>query len=317
VDLRLRNESDILNTLLIVSVIILVLLVVVGARVGWVIAGRVLRPLQAINRAAKVASTGSLHHRVGLAGPHDEIQDLSDTFDDMLGKLDGAFKAYQRFAANASHELRTPLATTQTILDVALADPELDVDDLRKVSERVREMNHRNIETVEALLKLAELDQTPLLRDEIDVSALLRSVVDRLAHEIDAERLHVTVPDAPHGVRGDPVLIRQLLVNLVQNAVRHNQPGGTVHVTVEDHAEAGEVLLRIVNTGDAVSPESIGSLVEPFFRTRGRTTQTRASHNGHGLGLAIVSAIVKAHDGRLTMEANPGGGLTVEVVLPR
>ena len=203
------------------------------------------------------------------------------------------------------------------MLDVALADPELEADDLRKVSERVREMNHRNIETVEALLELAELDQTPLRRDEIDLPALIAQTVEGLAHEIDTRRLHVKVPHEPHRVLGDPVLIRQLLMNLIQNAVRHNRMDGTVDVTVQEHPDDGQVLLRIVNTGDQVSAETVGSLFEPFFRARGRAVHAQASHRGHGLGLAIASAIVKAHQGKITIESNPEGGLIVEVALPR
>ena len=157
--ITLRSADDILDTTVIVSLLVLLALVVCGAVVSWLVAGRILRPLQAVNHAAKVAGTGALDHRVGLRGPQDELKELSDTFDDMLERLDRSFAASQRFAANASHELRTPLAATQTMLEVALSDPDADSDELREVARRVLETNRRNIETVEALLDLSGIEQ--------------------------------------------------------------------------------------------------------------------------------------------------------------
>jgi two-component system sensor histidine kinase VanS len=160
----ITSPTDFLQVLLVVSLAALVILAVLSGVVGWIVAGRIIKPLAAINAAATRAATGTLDHRVGLEGPRDEIRDLSDTFDRMLASLERAFATHRRFAANASHELRTPLATTKTMIDVTLADPDSDADELRALAERVREVNQSSIETVNALLDLADVDSGTLVR---------------------------------------------------------------------------------------------------------------------------------------------------------
>ncbi|WP_317452927.1 HAMP domain-containing sensor histidine kinase [Streptomyces sp. CBMA29] len=313
--LHLSSASDILNTLLIVSAVVLVVLAVIGAVIGWVVAGRVLRPLAAINSAAKLAATGALDHRIGMRGPGDEVHDLADTFDDMLEKLDSSFQAHRRFAANASHELRTPLAANQTMLEVALADrepdPEAGYPELRKVAERVYRTNRRNIETVDSLLTLAEIGARGVRRDNLDLARIAADALRDLHDELDASGVRAELGLRPAAAVGDPVLLHRAVANLLQNAVRHNAAGGSLQVRTGPAPDGGAEV-RVANTGPVVPEGTVASLTEPFVRGTGRTGGQRH----HGLGLAIVAAVAEVHDAALDIAANPGGGLTVTFALP-
>ncbi len=312
--IMLRTPADILNTTLIISLLALAIVVVGGALIAWIIAGRMLRPLKAVNTAAQLAGAGSLDHRIGLDGPRDEVRDLADTFDLMLERLDLSFTTTQRFAANASHELRTPLTTTQTMLEVALADPDIDAAELRAVAERVLEANQREIETVEALLNLAELNGHNIGSDDIDLVSLVQVAVCDEGMAIDAVPLTITI-DSPisASVQGDAVLLRQAILNLIRNAIRHNVQEGTIHLTI--HQNEDMVVLSLENTGEQLSETLVANLKEPFFRSRGRVTGN-APH-GHGLGLAIVESVVRVHRGALRLQPRTGGGLIVEIEIPK
>lgn len=309
--LAITSADDFLRIYLVASAVALVVLAAIGGVVGWIVAGRIIRPLAAINAAATRAATGALDHRVGLDGPQDEIRDLSDTFDGMLASLERSFATHRRFAANASHELRTPLATTQTMIDVVLADPYASAGELRALAARVREVNRSNIEAVDALLDLADADTGELAHEPVNLSDITDAVVRELSDEATAAGVELRARTGEAATRGDPVLVRQAVANLVRNAVRHNRCGGraTVRLSMRDTSAR----VTIVNTGALVPQDSVEALVEPFVRGAGRTI-TRGS--GHGLGLAIVSAITTAHDGTLTLRPNPGGGLTVHLDLP-
>lgn len=306
----LTSATEILSTTLLAAVIALVLVVFAGALGAWIIAGRLLRPLRAINHAAQLAGTGSFDHRLGLVGPRDELHDLSDTFDDMLERLDRSFAASQRFAANASHELQTPLAATQTMLEVALADPDADAAELRAVARRVLETNRRNIETVQSLLELSGVDERSAEVTKVELAAVIRSELDILETEIRDEGVRMAVQvDDEIAVLGTPVLVRHAIGNLLRNAVRHNRPGGEIGVSLEARGE--NVEFRVTNTGPMVSEESLASLTEPFTRTAGRT-----AGRGHGLGLAIVASATRALGGEICLTANSAGGITASLTLP-
>lgn len=307
----ITSAEDFLTLFLIASSVALVLLAAIGGTVGWFVAGRIIRPLAAINAAATRAATGALDHRVGLDGPRDEIRDLSQTFDRMLASLERSFATHRRFAANASHELRTPLATTQTMIDVTLADPDADAAELRALAGRVREVNRANIDTVDALLDLAAADTAGLTRSRLNLADITDSVLGELADEAAAAGVALPPRTGAAVVSANAVLVRQALSNLVRNAIRHNRPGG--HATVRLSMDDGAARVTINNTGPSVHQDAIETLVEPFTRGAGRTL-TRG--RGHGLGLAIVSAITTAHDGELTLRPNPEGGLTALVRLP-
>jgi two-component system, OmpR family, sensor histidine kinase VanS len=316
--IEITTVEDFLDNLLIASVVALVLLAVLGGTVGWILAGRIIKPLAVINAAANRAATGTLDHRIDLGGPDDEINDLADTFDRMLASLERSFAAHRRFAANASHELRTPLATTKTMIDVVLADPAADRAELRRLAERLGEVNRASVETVDALLDLADADSGTVSPTSVDLADLVHGVVAQLADEAVAADVVLTAEadltggGPPCVALGDPVLLHQAVANLVRNAIRHNVPAGqaTVGVSTDDD----RTCVTVTNTGPLVPQESLDALTEPFVRGAGRAL-TRGS--GHGLGLAIVSAVASAHSGTLALHPNPDGGLTVHLDLPR
>ncbi|TFH53307.1 HAMP domain-containing protein [Actinomyces viscosus] len=305
------NLFELLDTILRSAVGALMLLAVVSGTVGWVLAGRMLRPLSSMNAAAKRAASGDLSQRLALSGPRDEIHDLADTFDDMLASLERSFSVHRRFAANASHELRTPLATTQTMIDVALSDPQASTEDLRRVLNRVLETNRANRETIDALLDLADAQSGRLAHEDVDMEATVRDALGLIAPEVAERDLRLSTHLLPARVPGDPVLLRQSVSNLLRNAARYNVDGGRITVGMAHLAD--DVRLTIRNDGPVVPADSVESLREPFVRGEGRG-RTRGS--GHGLGLAIVTAVATAHGGALHLSANPTGGLTAVLELP-
>ncbi len=310
--LRITLMSEFLNTMLVISLGALVLLALLSGAVGWVVAGRMLAPLSTMNEAAKQAASGDLSRRLSLTGPRDEIRDLADTYDHMLDSLETSLGTYRRFAANASHELRTPLATAQTMIDVTLADPAASAEQLRSLAERLRETNRANVETVDALLDLAEAQSGDLYREQVDLGEVVASALSQLVPEAGAREVDLPEPpDALVVVEGDPVLLRQAVSNLLRNAVRHNVAHGGIElelISTDDRAR-----LRVSNDGPLVPAERLESLREPFVRGSGRG---RTRDAGHGLGLAIVSAVATAHNGVLELSANPSGGLTATLDLP-
>jgi len=307
--LTIATETDVVNTLTVTSIVTLVILAAVGALVSWFVAGRVLRPLRRISDAVELASSGSLDHRIALGGPPDEITRLAFAFDAMLERLDRSFQTQERFVANAAHELRTPLATSKTVIDVALADPHH--RDLRPDVVRLRVATQRSIETVEALLDLSALAATPLQCSQVDLGALLDEVIAEVAAEANSAGVAVRSSPVDQLVLVNRPLIRQMISNLLLNAIRYNTAGGWVTVSVSG-AIGHDLLMTIENTGVPLDPESVPLLTEPFYRGAGRI-----SRQGSGLGLALVDAIVGAHLGRLTLHARAEGGLLAEVVLPR
>ena len=305
------NLFDLLSSIMRSAVGALALLVVLSGTVGWILAGRMLQPLSSMNAAAKRAASGDLSQRLDLSGPRDEIHDLADTFDNMLASLERSFSVHRRFAANASHELRTPLATTQTMIDVALSDPQASAEDLRTVLTRVLETNRANRETIDALLDLADAQSGKLAREDVDMEATVRDALGVIAPEVAERDLRVSTHLRAIQVQGDPVLLRQSVSNLLRNAARYNVDGGRIAVGMARLDDG--VRLTIRNDGPVVPEDKVDSLREPFVRGEGRG-RTRGS--GHGLGLAIVTAVATAHGGRLGLSANPTGGLTAVLELP-
>ncbi|MFI5533056.1 sensor histidine kinase [Kitasatospora sp. NPDC051853] len=310
------SRQEILESLLAAGGYALALMTAVGLVGGWFIAGRVLRPLQDLTGAARRAAAGALGHRVALSGPRDEFTELADAFDEMLERLQHSFEAQQRFAANASHELRTPLAVTRTMLQVAAADP--GGQDWGRLVARLQDTNQRGIEVSEALLQLADLDQSPPELAPTDLAAAAREALATVRDEAAAHATTVTASLDPAPTTGNAVLLRQAALNLLHNALRHNHPtGGTVTLTTGPHPRHPDrVRLTVTNTGAPLTPETVATLTEPFLRGRGRTAATDPARRGHGLGLTIVSAVTTAHHGLLTLTPGPGGGLHVTLDLP-
>ena len=276
---------------------------------GWGMAGRVLRPLQRITATAKRVSQDNLDERIGLDGPRDELKELADTFDGMLGRLSAAFASQRRFVANASHELRTPLTVIRTELDVTLADPDATTTDLRAMGETVRDATLDTERLIQALLTLARSEGGVTRRDPVDLADCARSAVAQTGADALVRDLAVRPVLDPAPVRGDRRLLERLVANLVENAVRHNVDGGTVEIRTA--SAAGRSTVQVHNDGPVVPPEAVPSLLEPFQRLdRG------ARGDGVGLGLSIVRSVAEAHGGSVELRARPAGGLVVRVSLP-
>jgi signal transduction histidine kinase len=302
-----------LHQFLVGSAIAMGLMVVVSAALGWVVAGRLLRPLRTMTAAARRISHDSLHERLAVSGPDDELKDLGDTIDDLLGRLEGAFAAQRRFVANASHELRTPLTTMRASLDVAVAKPGLVPAQTIALAGRLRRELDQVDELLEGLLALARAQHGALPgRATLSLDGLVSAALAERAGAIGA--MGLTVDHAGgDGVQvdGSSVLLRRMVDNVVDNAVRHNEPGGWIRVvTLVD----GPMTLLVVENGGAVLvQDQVDQLAQPFRRLG---ADRIGSERGAGLGLSIVAAIAEAHGGGLDLQARPGGGLRVGIVLP-
>ncbi|ATL33021.1 sensor histidine kinase [Streptomyces formicae] len=307
-----RDKEDVWASVLAISIGGLLVVTAVGLAAGWVLSRRLLAPLHTINRAAAQAGKGDLAYRINARGPRDELKQLADTFDTTLERLEESFGAHQRFAANASHELLTPLATTRAALQLAAADDS--GESLRELLPLLTETNERNIRVVKELLALAAADQVPCDTEPVDLAALVREVVADATGPAEGPALCVRADAVPCEVLGSATLLRQLVTNLVENAVTHNTgaPDAFVHVTVCGEG-AGNVALEVVNSGPLIAPETTDRLFEPFYRATPRV----GSERGHGLGLALVRSVARAHGGTSSATARAGGGLVVRVVLPR
>ncbi|HEY9388817.1 MAG TPA: HAMP domain-containing sensor histidine kinase [Mycobacteriales bacterium] len=290
------------------------LVVLVGVAAGYALAGQALAPVSRVTATARRLSTETLHDRIALAGPDDELKELADTFDDMLARLDAAFDSQRRFVANASHELRTPLAVIRTEVDVALADPEPTVADLCRMAGVVRDATRRADRLVEALLVLARGEaqerQGLEARELVDLAALVPTAVRTASVEAATRRVTVGVRAEPAPVRGDVSLLERLVGNLMENAIRHNVDDGEVRLTTGTDQKTA--WLTVWNTGPILENATVDELFEPF--RRGGTART--ANRGAGLGLSIVRAVASAHGGEATARSLPQGGLEVSVRLP-
>lgn len=291
-----------LDMLVAVSALSLLGVAVLSLVGGWWLSARVLRPLHAITATARRLSAGTLHERLALTGPRDELIELAETFDAMLDRLEAAFRSQRRFVANASHELRTPLAVQRAALQIGL-DGDFDRDDVARVRDHALATNRRVERIIDGLLVLARSDRGVEHREPVDLRDVVAQVVDQHRDQAAAGRIGLDARLADAVVLGDRVLITQLAVNLVSNALRHNDPGGTCWITT-----AAPGVLTVSNTGPEVDANEVPRLFAPF--------RADSSRGGAGLGLSIVDSIVRAHGGALTAVPRRGGGLRVEVVLP-
>ncbi|WP_367316699.1 sensor histidine kinase [Agreia sp. PsM10] len=302
------NRLDLIRVFQPVAAIVMIVLVTAGLLGGWVLAGRVLFPLDRIMDATRKASAGSLSHRIQLPGRNDEFHELADAFDTMLTRLEAQALEQQRFSANASHELRTPLTITKTLLDVARTDPDPDVT---ATIEQLAAINERAINLTEALLLLGRADQKSFVLEQVDLSLIAEQAAEILLPLAEKNGVVIDTSGEFCPSQGSPALLLQLTTNLIHNAIVHNLPNhGRIHVTSSNRADS--VILTVENTGPVVNPEIVATLTEPFQRG---VERVRSNHDGIGLGLAIVSSIVTAHNGLLSITAPPTGGLHVEVRL--
>ncbi|GAA0398127.1 hypothetical protein Acor_34750 [Acrocarpospora corrugata] len=266
----------------------------VSVIVGWLVAGRMLRPVHRITATARLLSVSNLHERIGLAGPKDELKELADTFDAMLDRLERSVTGQRRFIANASHELRTPLAVQRAAIEIGLPE------DIGEIRDKLLFHNHRTENLIDALLILAQAEHGLDRRKPVALDQVIQLALTETAPADVTE----TSRTEPFIVSGDSVLLNRLVANLVDNAIRYNHPGGTVDVTLS-HG-----VLTVRNTGPEVPKERFGDLFEPFRRLHTSRQQ------GSGLGLSIVASIAKAHDADVRARPNPGGGLELTVAFP-
>jgi signal transduction histidine kinase len=291
--------------------IALAIVTVLALALGWLAAGRVLRPLAVITAAARRISASSLNQRLALRGPDDELRALGDTLDDLFARLEAAFDAQRHFVANASHELRTPLTRERSMLQVALDDPETSAQTWCTVAREVLASNAEQESLIEALLTLATSEGGLDVREPVDLAAVTDETLLAARPEAARRGLSLDAVIRPTTLLGDKQLAGRLVANLVGNAVRHNVADGKVEVSVA--ARDGCPVLAVANTGPTILPEGVGRLFQPFMRLDGRR-----SHDdyGHGLGLSIVRAIAVAHGAAITARARDGGGLFIEVTFP-
>jgi len=292
------------------SIIALATMALLSLGMGWMLAGRMLRPLQAITSTARRLSETTLKERIALDGPADELKELADTFDAMLGRLDAAFTAQRDFVANASHELRTPLAIIRAELDVTLSDPEATPQDYREMAEVIRDAVSRSDQLIDRLLFLARCEGSPA-HEPVDLAKIAAEVAERYAGEADARELALELQLSPALLEGDPVLLDRMVANLVENAIRHNVTGGSF--TVSTGSDGRDTTVTVSNGGPLIPPESVDRLFERFYRvdkSRSRST------GGFGLGLPIVRAVAEAHGGASHARAPSQGGLEITVRIP-
>jgi signal transduction histidine kinase len=302
------------RNLVIASVIALGLMTVVSVLMGWLVAGRALRPVREMTAAAQRISAHNLDERLAVTGPADELKELGDTIDALLERLESAFKAQRRFVANASHELRTPLTTMRANLDVAVAKPEPAPPQTIALAARLRRELDRVDSLLEAFLFLAraqhrDLPSPAVLPVEYIVGAALAD------QKAAISAMSLTVQDASGlggvWVTGSQALLSRMVENVIDNAVCHNAEGGWVAITSE--ADAGRARLIVENGGEVLDQQQVSELSQPFRRIG---ADRIGSDKGSGLGLSIVAAIAEAHDGKLDLQARPGGGMRVSIELP-
>jgi signal transduction histidine kinase len=309
------NTNDLrdatLHQLLLQSSLALVVMGVVAALLGWLIANRVVNPVKAITAQARRLSERNLHERIDLSGPDDEIKDLADTFDAMLARLDSAFDSQKSFVANASHELRTPLAITRAAVEIQMQRRRPSESQWRAMADQVLSATERSDRLIGSLLLLARIERGSLVRETIDLGRLLSDAVDEVRPLAKAAGLRLDMSAAAASIEGDPSLVRRLIGNLLENAVRHNVEGGWV--TAGMTRGEGDVVVTVANSGPVLSPQTATDIFQPFMR--GAATRT-GSAEGSGLGLSIVATIVAAHKGRVHARPLVDGGLEVRVTLP-
>ncbi|MGW2111067.1 sensor histidine kinase [Streptomyces sp. NPDC001948] len=301
-------QESVLGGLLLRSLLMLVVFTALAAVLAWWTGRRSLRRLSQVTAAARRISTGNtLDERLGLTGPHDEVRELGDTFDAMLDRLDHSFTAQRRFTAHASHELRTPLTLQRTALEIPLAQGRVPAD-LKPAVQRALDANARTERLIAALLTLARGESEAPAPQPADLADAARDALADLADEARTAGIRITATPEPAPVAGEPALLRQIALNLLANAVRHNHRGGTASVATGTTDAAAYI--EVANTGPVLTPDEIPSLFEAFHRGQ------EHRGNGSGLGLAVVRTITATHRGRVTAVPRAEGGLTVRVELP-
>jgi signal transduction histidine kinase len=301
-----QHQRDLtLSHLLDYSLITLAVVIALAAILGWIAAGRVLRPVHLITAAARAASENNLSARVALHGPSDELHELAETFDEMLDRLEAAFDGQQRFIANASHELRTPLAIMRASVDVVLDNPESTPTDLRGMAADILTAVDHAEHLIRALLILARNERGLATHEKFDLATVAEDALDTV--DLGDRRVHAMLE--PALISGDPVLAEHLIANLVDNAIRYNTAAGDIWISTQ--TLNGSSQLTVANSGSVLSAADANRIFQPFQRLNDRT-----SHDGSGLGLAIVASIAAVHGGTVAARPRSDGGLSITVTIP-
>jgi signal transduction histidine kinase len=308
---EVHQHAVALNQLLVVSAIALGIMAIASVALGWLVAGRVLRPLREMTAAARAISEDNLHQRLAVPGPGDELKDLGDTIDGLLERLQAAFDAQRNFVASASHELRTPLTLTRTLLQMALTDPHPTLAGYQSTCQDLLEASDQQEQLIEALLTLARSQRGLDHREPADLAAITRDVLTAREPDAAARGLAIDASLAPAPVLGDTRLLQRLAANLIDNAIRHNIPGGRISIQVT--ADGQHPSLTITNSGPVIPPGEVTRLLQPFQRLTARP----ADSEGLGLGLSIAAAIAKAHQATLSLNPRQRGGLDIAISFPQ
>jgi len=305
-----QHDTDV-RSLIASSALGLLVMAALSVLFGWLLAGRMLRPLRTITATARDISASNLSRRLSLGRRDDEFTELGETLNDLFGRLEGAFDSQRHFVANASHELRTPLTAERALLQVALADPDASAADLRAACEQVLVLGEQQEQLIDALLTLASSERGIGPPAPFDLAGIAGPVIQARTGEAQRRQIRVTAALDAAPAAGDPSLADSLIANLVDNALRHNVAGGQVEIRTG--MAAGRPAISVRNTGPVIPPGEAGRLFQPFQRLG---TDRTSPASGHGLGLAIVAAIAHAHQATVTAQPRPGGGLDVTVCFP-
>jgi signal transduction histidine kinase len=308
-----QERSAQLGTLLTWSGVALAIMALASIGLGWVMAGRALRPVRTMSTRARGISEQNLHERLALEGPDDELKELGDTFDGLLGRLEAAFESQRRFVANASHELRTPITLERALVEVALSDPNPSIESFRETCGSVLTASEHQERLIEALLTLARSQRGLESRGRVD----LRKVMSEVVRSTPSTGIKVETELDDARTTGDPAMVERLVANLIENAVRHNEPHGWIRAWTG--VREGKATLEVTNTGPVISPDQVDELTKPFSRLDRNGAVARRNgeaRQGLGLGLSIVQAISEAHGARLTTTPRAEGGLNVAVSFP-
>jgi signal transduction histidine kinase len=293
------------------SGIALGMMAIISGLLGWLVAGRVLRPLRTMTATTQQISAANLHERLAMPGPKDELRHLADTIDGLLARLEAAFDAQRRFVANASHELRTPLTSARVLLEMVMSDPKATVQTFRTACAQVLEESEQQEQLIDALLALAQGQRGIDQREAVDLAVVATDALKVTELEAAAHGLEIATSLGAAPISGDRRLVERLVSNLLDNAIRHNAPDGRVEVEVK--ADGAKGTLRVANDGPTVPAGEVERLLQPFQRM----APARVGHSeGLGLGLSIVAAIAGAHGAELEIEPRQSGGLEVRVRFP-
>jgi len=280
--------------------------------IGWIVSGRMLRPLGEISNTVRKIQASDLQQRIDLGGPNDELRQLADTFDDMLGRLDEAFEGQRQFIHEASHELRNPLAVIRTNLEVTLSDPDASADDLRHTAEVVERSSERMARLVDDLLVYARKGSLSLERDPVDIAQLIKEAAEEFTAPASAAGIHL-VHHAPSGiwVIGDRLALRQALGNLLANAIRYAPEGTTVRL--RGGLDRQWVWLAVEDQGPGIDPTDQERVFQRFWRGDPREGREQGRS---GLGLTIVRQIAEAHGGEVKLVSQVDHGSAFALWLP-